>query len=192
MTARAVLAVWLLALAACARAESTAAFAPIERVSDLSPREFLLRVRALALSDRPSDPAVYEPLLGLTTGGSMVIPGAGTETGLAWRDGNGGFTGRRFIPSSPKFDPAWADVSFTLPAMGNGPCVTFEDLIAVFGPNYDVMPHSVPRSGDNRPMPYPPGVPFNAGFRLRESPAARASFIALYPCVGIFRLSADR
>jgi hypothetical protein len=188
----AVLGVCLLALAACARAGTAAAFPPIERVSDLSPHEFLLRVRALALSDRPSDPAVYEPLLGLTTGGSLVIPGAGTSTELTWRGGDPSVRGQMRVRSSPRQDPSLAEFVFSLPSLAAGPCVTFADLIATFGPLYEVSPHTVPRSGDKRPIPYPLGMPFNAAFKLRTSPPAGATFTHLYPCVQAIQVYADR
>jgi len=111
-------------------------FEPIQDVSQLTPRDYLDRVRGLASQSNPADPTIYEPLLGLKTGPVRSLPSQETDARLHW-------VGHPDTELPPWSSVSWLitrwlsqprrAVNITLVSPKSGPCATLEDVLAVFG-----------------------------------------------------------
>ncbi len=94
------------------------------------------------------------------------------------------------LPPLPPERP-WGAVLFMLAAPQDGPCVTLENIIAVYGPNYRVPIGSIPQFPPGAP-PYPANIPYSIEYSVNAEETAGVAFIQLASCARLIQLVGRR
>lgn len=162
---------------------------PVSDVLSVPVPDLLARIRTLALSDDPADPAVYEPLLGLVSE-QAVGSSARTITTVRWASRGLdeqpiASTVDRIAPRPPERH-LWAVLVRLLPP-STYPCITLQDVFAVFGTEYRIpiisLQTAPPGSSDTTA-----GLPFLIQYQIRPETVTALDFQQRLGCVVVIAI----
>lgn len=181
----------LLILSGCQGAGLRMVPVPTQNIASLSPRDILERLRFLALSEKPDEPTLYEPLLGLETMTGRSWPNGVTAAELRFRNWDGADGNELRVlagHASPARRPS-VDLRLRLPP--TTPCMTLDDVVAINGPHYRQRPIIMTFA---TPQQLAEGIRYfgHIDYPLSERPRRTLSFDGLNPCLNTVSIFVER